>query len=357
MSNNARFNDLQKNKTAASTEEPTDMIFPSFSSRQEAMDYLLSYPQIAELFSQLPHSMQENLLDYYTGKTGLLITYDSVFRRLFRPDLHKDRLEQLLSAILEQDIRILEVASREGTQLVERGSFVIMDVLVVLEDQSYADIEMQKVGYQFPLARTDCYSSDIIMRQYTILKAETGKNFNFNMMNKVYCIVLMETSPEDFHQENGYFLHRRFPVFDTGIYKNNPGLHEDLFVCLDIFRSSVHNITDNSSPKDAWLTFLSTTDPSIISSLLEHFPGFGELYRELAAFMMNPEELIAMFSEELYIMDRNTERLMVTELQDKVAALQQELDIFKLSHQGMAAEQISDSLHISLETVNAVLNS
>lgn len=80
--------------------------------------------------------------------------------------------------------------------------------------------------------------------------------------------------------------------------------------------------------------------------------------------MMNPEELIAMFSEELYIMDRNTERLMVTELQDensalkeKVTDLQQELDIFKLNHQGMEAEQISDSLHVSLETVNAVLNS
>ena len=94
--------------------------------------------------------------------------------------------------------------------------------------------------------------------------------------------------------------------------------------------------------------------------------------------MMNPEELIATFSEELYIMDRNTERLMVTELQDENTALrnensalqgavtdlqdentilQQKLDILKLSRQGLSAEQIADSLHVSLETVKAVLNS
>ena len=332
MSINSSFTDLPKNA--------------SFSSRQEAMEYLLSYPQIGKLFSQLSPSMQENLLDFYTGQAGLRITYDSVFRRLFRPDLHKNRLEQLLSAILE--------------------------------DHSYANIEMQKIGYQFPLARADCYASDIIMRQYSLLKSEAGERFDFNQMNKVYCIILIETSPREFHKSGGNFLHKRSSVFDTGIYQNHPGLHEDLFVCLDIFRSAVHNITDNCSPKDAWLTFLSTTNPSVISSLLENFPEFGELYRELAAFMMNPEELIAMFSEELYIMDRNTERLMVTELQDennalrnentalqdensnlqgKVTDLQQELDILKLSHQGLSAEQVADTLHVSTETVTAVLNS
>ena len=35
---------------------------------------------------------------------------------------------------------------------------------------------------------------------------------------------------------------------------------------------------------------------------------------------MKPEELLHMFSEELYIMDRNAERLMVTELEETVAA-------------------------------------
>ena len=364
MSINSTVTVPPESVTASAQAYPADTLFPSFSSRQEVMECLLTHPQIREQFLRLSPSMQENLLNFYTGQAGLHITYDSVFRRLFRPDLHRNRLEQLLSAILEQNVRILEIVPREGTQLAEHGSFVIMDVLVILEDHSYANIEMQKVGYEFPLARADCYASDIIMRQYSRLKAETGKHFNFNQMNKVYCIILMESSPAEFHQGNGNYLHKRSSVFDTGIYKNNPGLHEDLFVCLDIFRSVVHNITKDCSPRDAWLTFLSATNPSIIGTLLRHFPDFEGLYRELAAFMMNPEELITMFSEELYIMDRNTERLMVTELQDENAALlrknkalQQERDILRLSRQNMTAGQIADTLHVSLETVNEVLNS
>ena len=63
---------------------------------------------------------------FISWKAGLRVTYDSVFRRLFRPGLHKDRLEQLLSAIPGQNIRILEIVPWEGTQPAEHGNFVIM---------------------------------------------------------------------------------------------------------------------------------------------------------------------------------------------------------------------------------------
>ena len=76
-----------------------------------------------------------------------------------------------------------------------------------------------------------------------------------------------------------------------------------------------------------------------------------------------------MFSEELYIMDRNTERLMVKELQAEKAVLeelikiekrkkvlQQKLDIFKLHKHEMSTRQIADTLQISLEIVQEVLN-
>lgn len=60
-----------------------------------------------------------------------------------------------------QKINILNVLPREGTKLTDTGSFVIMDILVRLSDGSYANVEMQKIGYYFPLARADCYASDI----------------------------------------------------------------------------------------------------------------------------------------------------------------------------------------------------
>lgn len=199
-----------------------------------------------------------------------------------------------------------------------------MDALVQLEDLSYANIEMQKIGYQFPLARADCYAADVIMRQYSQLKAKLLKKFRFKDMRKVYCIVLMEQSPKEFHTIRGKYIHTRISSFDTRIYKKDAGLHEDIFICLDTFRSIEHNITNTSTLLDAWMTFLSTTDIKVIKNLITHFPMFIEIYHEITNFTQDPKELTHMLSKELFIMDRNEERMMVTELQEELADLLEE---------------------------------
>ena len=77
--------------------------------------------------------------------------------------------------------------------------------------------------------------------------------------------------------------------------------------------------------QDAWLTFLSTTDLKTIHSLISNFPEFEVIYQEIADFVKDPKELMNMLSEELYIMDRNSERLMVNDLREAVAAKDKEL--------------------------------
>ena len=83
-----------------------------------------------------------------------------------------------------------------------------------------------------------------------------------------------------------------------------------------------------------------------------------------------------MFSEELYIMDKNMERLMVSELKEEAEQAKSELEmakaelndiiaerdkttaernIFKLKCQGKTPEMISGELHLSIEYVNSVL--
>lgn len=341
------------------------------------------------------------------------ITYDTIFRRVFDPGRSQGfkRLESLLSAILGRSVKIIRIMPREGTQMRENASFVVMDVLVQLDDSSFANVEMQKIGYNFPLARADCYVSDIIMRQYVDTKATLGKSFSFNDLHKVYSIILMEESPGGFHQAKGKYMHIRKPAFNTGIYPDNPGLHEDIFLCLDSFHSIVHNITKSSSILEAWLTFLSATEPETIGTLIEAFPCFSPIYQEIADFVKNPEELIGMLSEELYIMDKNMERLMVSELKEEAEQAKTELeearaeleeakaqkakaaaelndivternsviaerdsviaerdkasaerdkasaerDIFKLKCQGRTPDMISEELHLSIEYVNSVL--
>lgn len=85
-----------------------------------------------------------------------------------------------------------------------------------------------------------------------------------------------------------------------------------------------------------------------------------------------------MLSEELYIMDRNLEKYMITEMQEEAQALQNELqsvqtelqsaqtelqsaqterNIFKLYTKGESTEEIAAKLNLTCEKVNEVLNS
>ena len=111
---------MQSNALQTVASQP---LFPDFSSYEDAKSYFMKMPPVWDLFLQLPHVMQQELLDFCIGKQGLHITYDTVFQKIFHPDLHKDRLESLLSAILGQAIRIIAIIPRKGSQLTERGSY------------------------------------------------------------------------------------------------------------------------------------------------------------------------------------------------------------------------------------------
>ena len=117
---------------------------PSFPSREAVEAHLKSDPDIFRNYLLLPSFMQQELVDFCMGKQGLKITYDTVFRKIFDPDTEKGlkRLESLLSAIMGRPLMIISVMPREGTQLAESASFVVMDVLVHLDDMSFANIEM-----------------------------------------------------------------------------------------------------------------------------------------------------------------------------------------------------------------------
>ena len=91
----------------------------------------------------------------------------------------------------------------------------------------------------------------------------------------------------------------------------------DLFIPLDIFRK----ITENGCIKnevEAWLTFLSTDEPSRITSLIAEYPKFKPMYEDIYRLCRNTEEVMRMFSEELAILDKNTVEYMIDEMQEEL---------------------------------------
>ena len=276
-------------------------------------------PDTFHNFNIMEESYRQKLLQFLRGKRGLSITYDTVFKYVMMPGGTTDRLEQFLTAILGEPVQIKQILPREGSQLADTSSFIIADIIVSTRDGSIMNVEIQKIGYNFPGERASCYTADMIMRQYNYLKSR-NQNFTYRDMKPVYLIVFMEHSPALFKTTDQY-IHKKCSYFNTDIKLNL--LENIIFISLDTFRSVVHNITTR---QEAWLKFLTEDNPEKIVRFVNQYPEFLPYYQDIITFRKKPEELIHMFSDALREMDRNTERYMVEELNKQVEDLKAELN-------------------------------
>lgn len=92
--------------------------------------------------------------------------------------------------------------------MLDGGVLLILDILVELEDGALANVEVQKIPYLFPGERISCYSSDLVLRQYSRVKGQKKNQFRYGDLKKVYTIVIFEKSPAVFHKRGMHYLHR-----------------------------------------------------------------------------------------------------------------------------------------------------
>ena len=98
-------------------------------------------------------------------------------------------------------------------------------------------------------------------------------------------------------------------------------LQEYVFIALDIFQETLDNKSVTiTNELEAWLTFLSIDDPDTILKLIQSYPKFEPIYRDIYEMCLNLERMIEMFSKELAELDKNTVQYMIDEMQDKIDA-------------------------------------
>jgi hypothetical protein len=256
---------------------------------------------------------QNDFLDFCSGAKGVKILYDGFFKEIMSPELHPERLDDLLSLLLEQSIHIKKVLPGDSSRIASESSLLIMDILIELEDHSLANIEVQKIGYMFPGERSACYSADLLLRQYKRVRSKKGKKFSYRDIKTVYTIVFFEKSPSEFKKFPHNYIHTSEQIFDTNLNLNL--LQKYIFIPLDIFKQNLQNI-DIHNKINAWLIFLSVDDPEFIIRLIEHYPEFKSMYEEVYYICQNMERMMDMFSKELQELDRNTVQYMIDEQQD-----------------------------------------
>ncbi len=329
--------------------------FPMIREREDIKREIRENPKLLEKYREWDEEQQEEFLDYCTGVKGVKVLYDAFFKEIMNPENTPERLNELLSLLLGQSVTIERVLPGDSTRLADEQSLLIMDILVELEDNSLANVEVQKIGYSFPGQRSACYSSDLLLRQYKRVKGEKKKAFSYKDIKSVYTIVFFETSIKEFHEYPQNYIHKFKQQSDTGLELEL--LQKYVFIPLDIFRGIYHNSVKSNgknsansgesgrrnsggdkhhkvvkrhwNKREAWLIFLSTDEPEIIIELISQYPEFKEMYEEVYVMCQNVEKVMEMFSKELIQLDRNTVQYMIDEMQDTIDVQKETIDTQK----------------------------
>ena len=289
--------------------------FPMIRTRNEVLDEIFRNEKLDRIYRGWSEQQREEFLDFCTGNRGVRILYDSFFKEILNPESAPERLEEFLSLVLGQKIKILSAIPNDSTRIADEHSLVVMDIVIEMEDHSIANVEVQKLGYRFPGQRSACYSADLLLRQYKRVKGEKGKSFSYRDIKKVYTIILYEGSPKEFNAFPDEYLHLFSQRSNTGLKVEL--LQEYCFIALDIFQKIVHN-KGIRNKLEAWLVFFSTDEPERIEELLRGYPEFGKLYEEIYELCLHTEKVMEMFSKELRELDRNTVQYMIDEMQEEI---------------------------------------
>ena len=293
--------------------------FPMIRTMDEVMEAIYAKEHLTAMFYRWTEPQRQEFLNFCTGVRGVKPMYDFISKEILSPEYVPERVDELLSLLLGQEVHILEALPNDSTRLADESSLVIMDIVVQLEDGSIANLEIQKIGYSFPGERSACYSADLLLRQYKRARSRRKEKFTYKDVKHVYTIVLFEKSPSGLRQFPDTYLHYFEQMSNTGLKVNL--LQKYLFVPLDIFREIKQNkdgTIEINNRLEAWLAFMCMDEPEAIITIIEKYPDFKAIYEQIYAICRNIEEVMGMFSEELRIMDRNTVQLMIDEMQNEI---------------------------------------
>lgn len=307
-------------------------LFPMIRTREEVLSLIHENEELNQIFAGWERIYQKEFLDFCTGVRGIKILYDSFFKEIFNPEYTPERLNELLSLLIGETVKIVMILPNDSTRIADEKSLLVMDMVVELEDGSIANVEVQKIGYLFPGQRSACYSSDLLLRQYKRLRGERGKHFSYKDIKTVYTIVFFERSPKEFHKQKKNYIHKFEQKSDTGLEMEL--LQKYCFIALDIFREKQHN-KDIMSELDAWLVFLGMDEPEMIEKLIGQYPKFRSMYEDIYDLCQNVGRVMKMFSKELQELDRNTVQYMIDEMHDEINEKQGTI----IEQQGMINKQ------------------
>ena len=83
--------------------------FPMLQTREAILKEINNNEKMWSTFYSWEEERQEEFLDFCTGARGVKVMYDFVSKEVLNPESTPERIDELLSLLLKQEVHVMEV--------------------------------------------------------------------------------------------------------------------------------------------------------------------------------------------------------------------------------------------------------
>lgn len=83
--------------------------FPMIRTEEEVLSEIHSRSHLKQIYGEWEEDEQKEFLDFVTGAKGVKMMYDFISKEILNPEIYEERVEEFLSLLLGQNVKILEV--------------------------------------------------------------------------------------------------------------------------------------------------------------------------------------------------------------------------------------------------------
>ena len=161
-------------------------------------------------------------------------------------------------------------------------------------------------------------------------------------------ISIFENTPDEIRREDNVYIQHSQMRMDAGTALNS--VPEHYYISLDKYKDTIQN-NNITSMQEAWLMLLSSTDLNRIEELIEFDSEFKHIYDEMFQMMVDPKELIQMYTNIFLEADRIEEQFVLDEMREEIDEKNRMID--SLEEKNKEAEAAKEEAEAAKEEAEA----
>ena len=105
--------------------ETLKQLFPNIRTEEAIIGEIKSDENLLAEYESWTELQQRDFLKFCSGMRGVKVLYDGFGKEILSPIYHPERLEELLSCILETEVKIRQVIPSDGTRIADDIAYLL----------------------------------------------------------------------------------------------------------------------------------------------------------------------------------------------------------------------------------------